>query len=116
MPTAGFKSITVKEHIYDEFLGVWLANKEEYAMKGVSSFAGYITHLLEEMVKKTEAIEKYGHYFEKIAVEDGRIILKDNIIERIIEVKRGKELECLHCSRKNCQHVGFCWSFHEIYG
>ncbi len=49
MPKAGFKSITVNEKVYDKFYQIFFDQKEKLAMKGVSSFAGYVTLCLEEM-------------------------------------------------------------------
>jgi hypothetical protein len=46
MPKSGFKSITVTETIYDNFHEKYTKKKEELSMKGISSFAGYITSVL----------------------------------------------------------------------
>jgi len=50
MPKAGFKSITISEEVYDKFFDVYQKNKPELIMKGVNSFAGYITYTLEDMM------------------------------------------------------------------
>ena len=46
MPKPGFKSITISESVYDKFHDVYEKNKDKLTMKGVNSFAGYITCLL----------------------------------------------------------------------
>ena len=117
MPSAGFKSITVTELVYDNFFAVWLKCKDDMAPKGVSSFAGFITYLIEDCLERNRIFTKYTQEFEKIAIEKNRIILKDNSIDRVIELSKDKDvLSCKHCERNNCVHVGFCWSFPEIYG
>ena len=83
MPKAGFKSITVSESVYDKFYDVFLKNKDDLAMKGVNSFSGYVTYMLEEMMQKDKTFARYAPKIEKISVDDNRIILKDNIINRI---------------------------------
>ena len=105
MPKAGFKSITISENVYDKFYDVFQKNKEELTMKGVNSFAGYITYLLEDMVQK-----------DKISVDDDRVVLKDNIKNRIAEVtiQRG-ELFCQLCEEKDCVHIGFVFSLPDVY-
>lgn len=116
MPRVGFKTITVTENIYDIFYQTWLKCKDDLAMKGVSSFSGYITYLIEEIMKEDKIFTKYLQVFTKISVDKSRIILKDNIKNRIVELTNKKGLLfCLLCNRDDCQHVGFCWSFPEIY-
>lgn len=117
MPTQGFKSITVTDNVYNNFYQVWLKCKDELAFKGINSFSGYITHLIEDVIKKNSIFTKYQQVFTKISVDEKRIVIKDFKINRIIELSNdcGK-LFCLFCERDNCPHVGFCWSFPEIYG
>lgn len=117
MPTAGFKSITVPDKVYFNFYETWLKSKDEFAFKGVSSFSGYITNRIEEVIQKNHIFTKYQQVFTKISVDENRIVIKDFKINRIIELKNDHgTLFCLFCDRDNCPHVGFCWSFPEIYG
>ena len=52
MPKAGFKSITVSEEVYDKFFDVFEKNKPELVMKGINSFSGYVTYMLEQTMQK----------------------------------------------------------------
>ena len=116
MPKEGFKSITVSEIVYDKFFDVYQKNKQDLVMKGVNSFSGYVTYMLEEMMQKDKTFAKYAPKIEKISVDGDRVILKDNIKNRIAEVamQRG-ELFCQLCEDKNCVHVGFAWAIPEVY-
>jgi ribosomal protein S17E len=116
MPKAGFKSITISEQVYDKFHDVFEKNKSELAMKGVNSFAGYITYMLEDMMLKDKTFARYAPKLEKISVDDDRVIIKDNIKNRIAEVtiQRG-ELFCQLCEEKNCFHIGFVFSLPDVY-
>ncbi|MFB5630731.1 MAG: hypothetical protein ACE5RN_04000 [Nitrosopumilaceae archaeon] len=116
MPKAGFKSITISEEVYDKFHDVFQKNKSELSMKGVNSFAGYITYMLEDMMLKDKTFAKYAPKLEKISVDDDRVIIKDNIKNRIAEVtiQRG-ELFCQLCEEKNCFHIGFVFSLPDVY-
>ncbi|MCH7941154.1 MAG: hypothetical protein IH842_04235 [Thaumarchaeota archaeon] len=116
MPKEGFKSITVSEIVYNKFFDVYQKNKEDLLMKGVNSFSGYVTYMLEEMMQKDKTFAKYAPKIEKISVDEDRIILKDTIKNRIAEVamQRG-ELFCQLCEDKNCVHVGFAWAIPEVY-
>ena len=116
MPKAGFKSITVSETVYDKFNEVYLKSKDNLAMKGVNSFSGYVTYMLEEMMQKDKTFARYAPKIEKISVDGDRVILKDNIKNRIAEVAVQKgELFCQLCDEKDCVHVGFVWSIPEAY-
>ncbi len=116
MPKAGFKSITISESVYDKFYDVFQKNKDELSMKGVNSFAGYITYMLEDMMQKDKTFARYAPKLEKISVDGDRVIIKDNIKNRIAEVtiQRG-ELYCQLCEQKNCFHIGYVFSLPDIY-
>lgn len=116
LPKAGYKSITVSETVYDKFHQVFQKSKDDLAMKGVNSFAGYVTYMLEETMQKDKTFAKYAPMIQKISVEDDRVILKDNIKNRIAEVVIQKgELFCQLCDEKSCVHIGFAASLPEIY-
>jgi len=116
MPKAGFKSITISEQVYDKFHDVFQKNKSELSLKGVNSFAGYITYMLEDKMLKDKTFARYAPKLEKISVDDDRVIIKDNIKNRIAEVtiQRG-ELYCQLCEEKNCFHIGFVFSLPDVY-
>ena len=80
MPKAGFKSITVSENTYERFQKVYEQSKNDLATKGVNSFSGYITYMLEETMRKDKTFAVYAPKLEKISVDDDRVILKDNMI------------------------------------
>ena len=116
LPKAGFKSITVHENIYERFFDVYQKRKEDLALRGVNSFAGYITYVLEDVMTKDATFAKYCPKLERISFDTGRIILKDNIRDRIIEILIiANELNCLFCESSSCIHVGFCYDMPEIY-
>lgn len=116
MPKDGFKSITVAETVYDKFFEVYQKSKDELVMKGVNSFSGYVTYMLEEMMQKDKTFARYAPKIEKISVDNDRVILKDNIKNRIAEISiKNGELECCLCNEKDCVHVGFVFSLPDVY-
>ena len=116
MPKPGFNSITISEQVYEKFYDVYEKNKEKLTMKGVNSFAGYITYMLEDSMLKDKTFAKYAPKLELMSIEDDRVILKNNIQNRIAEVvfQRG-ELYCQLCEAKDCHCIGYVWSIPEIY-
>ena len=116
MPKAGFKSITVSESIYNKFHDVYKKNKDDLAMKGINSFAGYITFMMEDLMQKDETFARYAPKLEKVSVDDNRVVVKDNIKNRIAEVAiQNGELYCMFCEEKDCVHVGFVFSLPDVY-
>ncbi|MDE1815708.1 MAG: hypothetical protein KGI11_04020 [Thaumarchaeota archaeon] len=116
MPKAGFKSITVSEEVYNRFHDIYRKNKQDLAMKGINSFAGYITYMMEDLMQKDETFARYAPKLEKISADDNRVVIKDNIKNRIAEVAvQNGELYCLLCEEKNCVHVGYVFSLSEVY-
>ncbi len=116
MPKAGFKSITVSEEVYDRFFDVFEKNKPELVMKGINSFSGYVTYMLEQTMQKDKTFARYAPKIEKVAVDEDRVILKDNIKNRIAEVAIQKgELFCQLCEEKDCVHIGYVFSLPDVY-
>ena len=116
MPKPGFKSITISETVYDKFFRVYENSKESLTMKGINSFAGYVTYMLEQNMQKDKTFAKFAPKLELISIEDDRVIIKNNIVNRIAEIviQRG-ELYCQLCEVKDCHCIGYVWSIPEIY-
>ena len=116
MPKPGFKTITISEAVYDKFNQAYQKNKDELTMKGVNSFAGYVTYLLEDVMKKDKTFARYAPKLEKVSVDSDRIILKDNIKNRIAEVAiQNGELYFLLCEEKDCVHIGYVFALPDVY-
>ena len=76
----------------------------------------YITYMLEEMMQKDKTFARYAPKLEKLSIDDDRVIIKDNIKNRIAEVAIQKgELYCQLCESKNCVHVGYVFSLPDVY-
>jgi hypothetical protein len=53
MPRKGYKSITVKQTVYDYFFNEYGKVKEEYAIKkGIRSFSGFVSMRLAELMEE----------------------------------------------------------------
>jgi hypothetical protein len=116
MPKPGFKSITVSEHVYNKFFKAYEKSKKTLEIKGIRSFSGYLTSMMEEMMLRYETFARHAPYMEKLSIDENRVVLKDNKRNRIAEVmlKEG-ELQCLLDERADCVHVGFAYSLPEMY-
>lgn len=61
MPASGFKSITVKDEVYDYFFKEWEKVKAEYALKhGITSFSGYISKRLYDLIQQEKKRNSQG--------------------------------------------------------
>jgi len=81
------------------------------------SLRKYVNELLLAEMQKNELLAKHIPKIEKISVDDDRVILKDNIKNRIAEIIIQKgELLCQLCNQKDCVHIGFVFSLPELAG
>jgi hypothetical protein len=62
------KSITVSEHVYKTFFKAYEKNKKGLEIKGIRSFSGYLTSMIEEMMLRYEAFAKHAPYMEKLSI------------------------------------------------
>jgi hypothetical protein len=116
MPKPGYKSITVSENVYNKLFGVYERSKRELELKGITSFSGYLTSMMEEMMNRYEVFAKQAPFIEKVSIDRDRVIVKDNRKGRIAEVLlKDGELRCLLDERVDCVHVGFVYSMPELY-
>jgi len=120
MPKKGFKSITISKDLYDRVEEKYKTVKEQVQISGINSFAGYVVNCIDSMIKRDRVFSKFMPKLEKVSVDTDRIVLKDNIKNRITEIsvvisRNKKHLYCNLCDRDSCQHVGFCYSIPEVY-
>ena len=118
MPKPGFKTITVKEHIFSKYYDLYkkAKKKDRKLIKEDTSFSGFVTKMMQETMAKYEAFAKHAPFLEKFAIEQDRVIIKDNKRDRIAEViVRNGELQCLLDEKTDCIHIGFVYSLPEIY-
>jgi len=55
MPRKGYRSITVKQDVYDYLMKEYTARKKEWLVKqGIASFSGYVTYRLNELMEQDE--------------------------------------------------------------
>jgi len=54
VPKAGFKSLTITENIYDEFHKKFEKKKTKLALKGITSFSGYMISILAEQLEEPD--------------------------------------------------------------
>ena len=116
LPKPGFKSITVSENVYRRFFDAYAKNKKELEFNGITSFSGYLTSMMEDIMKRYEAKGLHAPFMEKILVGHNSVIIKDNKRNRIVEITlRDNDLQCLLDDRNDCVHIGFVYSLPELY-
>jgi len=117
MPTAGFKSITVSDYIYDKISEVFELNKDNLNMKGITSLSGYVTENLDKFITNHYIEAKHPPRFTNISIDEKIVVFLDNILGRIIEILNSNGiLKCTFCNSEKCLHIGFCYSLHKLYG
>ena len=54
MPRKGYRSITVRDEIYESLMEKYEENREQLLRQGVTSFSGYVTKFLYEALDQRE--------------------------------------------------------------
>ena len=54
MPRKGYRSITVREEIYNELWEKYNSKRDALLRQGITSFSGYVTKFLYEVLEKNE--------------------------------------------------------------
>jgi hypothetical protein len=114
MPKEGFSVITITQQAHDKA-------KRRYDQKSKSgqvskSFSKYVNDLILESIEADENLSLQAPFMQKIGLQDNSIMIKDNKINRIVEVQvHGKDLICMHDERKDCVHVGYAYALPEVY-
>ena len=116
MPKPGFRSVTIAENVYERFYDEFEKVKPDLQKKGINSFAGFITYMIEERMLDDKIFAKHAPMLEEVATYDDRVVVKDNKDDRIADVViRNGELYCQLCEDSNCVHVGFVYALPKVY-
>ncbi len=80
------------------------------------SFSRFINDLIVDRIEADESLSFMAPFMEKALLKDNSIMIKDNKLQRLVEVQiRGKELICFQCKKNDCVHVGFSFAIPEVY-
>jgi hypothetical protein len=116
--TQPYKSISVSTAVYERYRKTFEEKKNDLAKKGVTSFAGYITSMLERLMEEDEIFARNVPFLQEFAFDEAGSILyiKDNRTGRIAGVRiKGDGFHCDVDSRDDCVHVGFALALPTVY-
>ena len=110
MPKPGFKSFAIKEELYKFWKLNFEKNKEKLRIKGITSFSGYVSSLMNKNIVDSRIQIHDKMVFSKVFFKDDKLVLKDNLRNRIAELSivKGK-LFCHLDNRNDCEHIGFAY-------
>lgn len=115
---SGYTSIAVTEQVFNSYKSTFEAKKEQLVKRGITSFSGYITSMLEELMERDSIFARYAPFMEEFDFDDsgGTVYIKDNRTKRIAGISiQGKELHCDVDDANDCVHVGFAFSIPKVY-
>jgi len=113
MPRKGYKSITVKQNVYDYFFNEWSKVKEEYAIKkGIRSFSAFVSCRLAELINLPEPpllpFEILNHDSRGVKVQDNKLHLISDVQFTPIGIY------CPVCDAHYCEHIRFALDQSDI--
>lgn len=109
MPEKGYKSITVKEEVYDFLMGEYRKTKNELLIKnGINSFTGYIAYRLSQLIDlpplPQPQFRMLNHDEKGVKVWDSKLPPSG----RVADVQfTPKGIYCAICDASYCEHVRF---------
>jgi hypothetical protein len=116
---SGYTSIAVTDQVFNTYKSTFEAKKPKLVKKGITSFSGYITSLLEELMERDSIFARFAPYMEEFDFDDsgGTVYIRDNRgTKRIAGVSiQGNELHCDVDDANDCVHVGFAYSIPKVY-
>jgi hypothetical protein len=115
---SGYMSLTVAEDVYHHYKKDFDTRKDELARKGITSFAGYITSMLEELMDRNEIFARYAPFLQEFGYDEGNntVYIKDNRTNRVAGVTvQGKGLTCDVDESDDCIHIGYAYALPRVY-
>ena len=115
MPKKGYKSVTVREVVYDRFQQEWLKNKPSYVKKGITSIAGFIAYLLEEEISKRLPTSNEPHFFMRNH-DDRGVKVWDSEMKMHADIQiTPKGIYCPLCDARKCEHIRFALKQRDVW-
>ena len=115
MPKEGFSVITITQQVHDKAKTRY-NQKLKTGQVQDKSFSRFINDIIMDVIEADANLALQAPFMQKIGLEGNSIMIKDNKIERIVEVQiHGKDLVCMLDERKDCAHVGYAYSIPDVY-
>jgi hypothetical protein len=114
MTRPGWRGVSLREEMVDK---VEHARERKYTNPRTRPALGaFVEELLYDVIEGDEELRRYGPLLEELAVDDNRILIKDNRRNEIAELTfRDKVLFCSLDDSDNCVHIGFAWAIPKVY-
>lgn len=104
MPKDGFKTITIKDWVYEKFKVEYTIRQEKLFEIGICSLSAWISHSLEKLEKESKL------RFSLLADFKTHIVILDRWRKNMFTID--DKWNC-SCKRENCIHIGFSYSLKE---
>jgi len=109
MPKEGFKSVTLKEDVYNKYVEIVNnLNKTSSGKISLSEVFEWLLFIYGTSPVQLPRLSKWGLY-------DDRVSIMDSVENKIIDVKiREGSLYCMLCESEQCIHTGFAYALPEV--
>jgi hypothetical protein len=115
---SGYMNLSIAVPVYTRYRQEYEKNREQLTKKGITSFAGYVTSMLEELMERNEIFARQAPFLQEFGYDEGNntIYIKDNRTNRVAGVTiRGNGLNCDVDDRDDCVHIGFAYALPQVY-
>lgn len=109
MAKPGRHNLTVTSEIYDRIAKIYKKEKTD------KSLTQWISDKLLMVLEKDEFLKSYAPFLSKIAVNENSVILRDEKLQRLVEIiYRNNKFWCDVDEKECCVHVHFALALPEL--
>jgi hypothetical protein len=114
MTRAGWRNVMMKAETVQRLEARLLREYTNQPRK--PALGAYVENLIYDVIESDEALRRYGPLLEEMAVDDNRILIRDNRKNEVAELTfRDNVLFCNLDKSDNCVHIGFAWAIPKVY-
>jgi hypothetical protein len=112
-----WRTVKINPEYVNDLIRIYEENKEELRRRGVTTFNGFVNHILWHVIESDRVLRERAPYMSFVGFTDSGLAIKDERIGRIVEVRivPGGDMFCDLDQRNDCVHVGFAYAIPEVY-
>jgi hypothetical protein len=114
MTKTGWRTVLLREETVSRIEK--LKEQREAGRPRKIALGALIEDLIWPVLEADEVLRRYGPYLQEFAVDEDKIMIKDNRNDQLAELTfRNGVLYCSLDHSDSCVHIGFAWAIPKVY-
>lgn len=114
MTKTGWRTVLLREETVSRIEK--LKEQREAGRPRKIALGALIEDLIWPVLEADEVLRRYGPYLQEFAVDEDKIMIKDNRTDQLAELTfRNGLLYCGLDHSDSCVHIGFAWAIPKVY-